>query len=536
MIARAVVSGLVALIIAASAVAMWRYLNANEVEHFARVAEAESYAARSRLIRDLEMQIRALRDVAEFWELYGRTPREQWDMDAQVEPSHFAGIRRIVWSDPASDVRYATTPEKMALDHRPSDLEWETLREILTGVDPAGGKTMLGPVLGDDGHYLYRVVMPSRRRGSRGVLVAVVDAHDTLEQFLVDRSPGYAISVYWGDYPLYERDVPAADLPDTWTREGLIELSTGPLWRIVHQPTDQLAGSVARPALDGLLAAGWVIAALAGFLTYQNGKVGERARAAERAEHELAALNRDLEAQVRERTSELAQQTTDLETLSESVSHDLRNPLNTVGLNVHLLREMLARDDLSRATDAIGHIDHAKAQMIQILGRLRSFSQVSFATFARERVDMARLVREVFDELNYSEPPPPVELVLTDLRPCRADPTLARILVLNLLGNALKYTRGREPRRVEVGCQDRVEPVGYYVKDNGIGFDPARAEELFEPFKRAVDGDRTDGQGIGLAIAARVVHRHGGRIRAEGAPGEGAIFYFGLGDARVVET
>jgi light-regulated signal transduction histidine kinase (bacteriophytochrome) len=159
---------------------------------------------------------------------------------------------------------------------------------------------------------------------------------------------------------------------------------------------------------------------------------------------------------------------------------------------------------------------------------------VSFATFQRETVDMTRLVRELFNELSFTEPAPKAELRLGDLPACYADGKLLRILLLNLLGNALKYTRGRDERWVEVGTVESLDRLTYYIRDNGIGFDPARAGELFEPFTQIVEGDRADGQGIGLAVAARVVHRHGGDIRADGVPGAGATFYFDLGDRGAV--
>lgn len=534
MLARLAVSGAVALAFALSTVLLWQFLKEDETRDFARLAETESYAARSRLVRDLETQLRALREIARYWDIYGRQPKDQWNMDAQIDLASFVGVEHIIWNDATADIRYATTPGRMLLDNRPVEAEWRILSELLAGVDSSAGETLLGPTVNDRGQAEYRVVIPSRRGRRAGVLVALVNADVLLSNLLMDRSPGYSIAVEWDGVTLYRRGEPARDIQPEWVRDGLIELSMGPLWRVEHAPMDALAATAHRQALDLLLVAGLVIAGLAGFLVIQNARVRDRAMAAERAERGLAELNRDLELQVAERTSELAQQTVDLETISESVSHDLRTPLNTVGLNVQLLRETMSRGDPAMVDTAIDRIDHARQRMTGILDRLRAFTQVSFAVFERQRVDMAVLVREVFDELGYGEPGPPAELRLGDLQPCLADPTLVRILLLNLLSNALKYTRTRASRWVEVGCEAGPGPTTYFVRDNGIGFDSADAETLFEPFRRVGRNSAVDGQGVGLAIAMRVVHRHGGRIRAEGVPDGGAEFRFDLGDRSVL--
>jgi signal transduction histidine kinase len=143
-------------------------------------------------------------------------------------------------------------------------------------------------------------------------------------------------------------------------------------------------------------------------------------------------------------------------------------------------------------------------------------------------VDIAEVVREVFDELSASEQLPSVELVIEeDLPPASADLTLVRTLISNLVSNAIKYTRGKAERRVDVRSETRDGVVVYRVQDNGIGFDPKLRDQLFRAFKR-LDGNNTDGLGLGLDIAARVVRRHGGVIWADAAEGDGAIFFFTL--------
>lgn len=141
---------------------------------------------------------------------------------------------------------------------------------------------------------------------------------------------------------------------------------------------------------------------------------------------------------------------------------------------------------------------------------------------------MKDVVLDVFDELTGSEQLPEVELIVEDLPRAKADPTLVRTLVLNLLSNAIKYTRDKPARRIEVRARAQDGVVVYSVRDNGIGFGRDADDKLFKAFERLDRGGDTDGLGLGLDIAARVVKRHSGRIWAESRQGEGAVFYFTL--------
>lgn len=261
----------------------------------------------------------------------------------------------------------------------------------------------------------------------------------------------------------------------------------------------------------------------AGFVAGLGARVaGARARRrAGRLEGRLDSVKIELQDQLEALSRELEQRTADLRAVSVSAAHDLRNPLNTVGLNVHLLQVALAEGDRELGATALEHIERSNRQMTQILDRMRSFSRVCFADMQREQVEMALLTRQIFRELERSEPPPAVDFQLAALPPCYADRGLTRVLLSNLLSNALEYSRERTDRRVEVGFEAGSEPTVYYVRDNGAGFDAARTEELFQPFGG-------EGGGIGLAVAARVAYRHGGRIWATSRPGRGACFHFRL--------
>jgi light-regulated signal transduction histidine kinase (bacteriophytochrome) len=285
------------------------------------------------------------------------------------------------------------------------------------------------------------------------------------------------------------------------------------------------------PAIDLILLLGLLISVLVGTLTFENSRARSRAVAAEVAEQAVADLNRTLERQVAERTRELHERTSDLQMLTDSVAHDLRNPLNTISVNVQLLEEHAAPTLSGDASRVLGRLMPSVHHMTDILDRLLGLSEVSHSTFERERVNMRQLVEEIIDDLTITEPVPPIEFEVANLPDASADRNLVHVLLLNLLGNAIKYTKDNQARKIQVGFKSEKSGTVYFVKDNGIGFDQEYADRLFGAFKRLGDASGAQGIGLGLTIAARAVERHGGGIWANGKKDFGATFYFTLGDA-----
>lgn len=513
---RNAVGALILLATATGTVVLHRALERHEAEQISRVAEAESWAARSQLVRAIETRLRSYRELARYWSTWGRLPRDQWATDAGIEVGHFPGVRMIVWYDPERDVRFYVTPDNFVPDYRPSDQEWREASALL-GSAPDGDEAMIGPGPGPDGHSHYRVYVRGATPGS--MVAALIDAHDSLEHQLQDESAGYAVAVHWNDVELYRRDEPARDIPSSWIRSGVIETSMGARWRVTHAPGEVLADSLHTPLGTAILAGGLAITALLGLLLLANARTVERATAAESAEAQLAVLNRRLEAQVAERTA-------DLETLQASVAHDLRNALNTVALDLEQL--LATRSEPVQPDAPTGRLARSVRRMTAIVDRLVGLSRASHATFARGRVDMTALALEVVQEAAEGHQPAP-ECRVDALPPAEADPVLVRVLLLNLVDNALKYTRGLASPRIEISAESRGTEVVYTVADNGAGFDAGEAERLFQPFTRLEgNGNATNGLGLGLTIARRVVTRHGGRIWAESEPGQGARFRFTL--------
>jgi signal transduction histidine kinase len=241
-----------------------------------------------------------------------------------------------------------------------------------------------------------------------------------------------------------------------------------------------------------------------------------------RAEDDILAAKAELEDRVRERTA-------DLESFGYSVSHDLRAPLRAINGYAHMVLDDyggLLPDD---GRQLLEQIQQAGLRMGALVDDLLRFSQLGRQALRRATVDTGAMVRGVFDELMRDRVDQPVDLRLGALAPCNADGSLLRQVWMNLASNALKYSRDRAPAIIEVGCTG---DGAYFMRDNGLGFDPQYADKLFGVFQRLDSARELEGSGIGLSIVERIVRRHGGRVWAEGALDSGSTFYFTLDDNR----
>jgi len=244
---------------------------------------------------------------------------------------------------------------------------------------------------------------------------------------------------------------------------------------------------------------------------------------------ENVQLYGELEQRVRQRTAQLENINKELETFSYSVSHDLRAPLRSIDGFGQVLEES-APDLNVEARTALHRIRAATERMGLLVDDLLQLSQVSAAPLRPAPVDLSAMASEVLDALKREAPQRDVTCVVTPEIKAMGDPGLLRIVLENLLGNAWKFSAKTAQARIEFGAllKQADAPVHYYVRDNGAGFDPQYAAKLFGPFQRLHHETDFPGTGIGLATVARIVHRHGGRIWAEGRPGAGATFYFTL--------
>jgi signal transduction histidine kinase len=248
-------------------------------------------------------------------------------------------------------------------------------------------------------------------------------------------------------------------------------------------------------------------------------------RAALRSAREIQALNHELG----ERALRLEAANRELEAFSYSVSHDLRAPLRHVQGYVELL-ERHAGDQLAeKPRRYLKTISDAAGEMGQLIDDLLAFSQTGRTAMHESDVDMDVLVAQTIRGLEMATQGRNIEWVLEPLPRVQGDASMLKQVWSNLLGNAVKYTRPRDPARIEVGARrDAFGQVEVHVKDNGVGFDMAHAGKLFGVFQRLHRADQFEGTGIGLATVQRILARHGGRIWVDAAPERGATFRFTL--------
>jgi len=248
----------------------------------------------------------------------------------------------------------------------------------------------------------------------------------------------------------------------------------------------------------------------------------------EQAEIAVRQLNATLEARVHERTRSLELANRELEAFCYSVSHDLRAPLRAITGFTDLAIEHAGDRLDAQAMAHLARVKAAAARMSLLINDLLDLSRIARAEFNRSDTSLSAMVTEIVVDLLEAEPQRRVDVkIAQDLR-AQADPGLVRVLLANLIGNAWKFTGRCERATIEFGVRNHDGVEAFFVRDNGAGFDLEHADKLFAPFQRLHTDREFPGTGIGLALAQRVVHRHGGRIWAQAAVDAGATFYFTL--------
>jgi len=243
-----------------------------------------------------------------------------------------------------------------------------------------------------------------------------------------------------------------------------------------------------------------------------------------RAETEIRELNAALTAKAQ--TLETAN--LDLEAFNSTVSHDMRNHINAIsGFSQVLLKRRCAEQD-DECRNYLEIILQHTEKMERLIGTLLRFSRISFQSVDRQRVDLSSLALEISLDLRLRQPDRPVSFEIAEGVWCTGDRDLLRIVLENLIGNAWKYSSRQDHAVIEFNCTSSDGETIFFVRDNGVGFDNEKSGQLFKTFSR-LHGDRDfEGFGIGLATVQRVIEKHGGTVWAEGAPGEGATFFFSL--------
>lgn len=243
-------------------------------------------------------------------------------------------------------------------------------------------------------------------------------------------------------------------------------------------------------------------------------------------EDELQNLNRDLETRVNDRTSSLSDANRELEAFTYSVSHDLRAPLRAIDGYVRILMEEYSPRLDPEGARICSVISEGARNMGKLIDDLLAFSRIGRAEIQAHPIDMTSLVQSIYSEITTLEDRCRTDFHLNPLPEGKGNPTLLRHVWMNLLGNAVKFSSKKERAQIEIGAEESVDEIIYWIRDNGAGFDMSYLDRLFNVFQRLHSVKEFPGTGIGLAIVKRIVLMHGGRVWAEGEPDRGAGFYF----------
>lgn len=261
--------------------------------------------------------------------------------------------------------------------------------------------------------------------------------------------------------------------------------------------------------------------------TYVDGSIQD-ITVQKKAREEIHKLNAELEQRVRKRTADLESAMRELEAFSYSVSHDLRAPLRAIDGFSQVLVEDYAHVLDEESRDYLDRVRKATQRMGDIIDDILHLSRVSRSEMDRQETDLSAMAREIIIELSEAEPELDVDVRIQEDMRMVVDPRLVRHMLQNLLSNAWKFSSKTERPAIEFGSSRSKGKTVFHVRDNGAGFDMKYADKLFGAFNRLHRPEEFEGTGIGLAIAHRVVRRHGGRIWADGNVGQGATFYFFL--------
>ncbi len=240
------------------------------------------------------------------------------------------------------------------------------------------------------------------------------------------------------------------------------------------------------------------------------------------------AERKKMEEDLKHRTLELEVVNKELESFSYSVSHDLRAPLRAIDGYARLILKKQGDKFDQDTLDKFNVIRSSTHMMGQLIDDLLTFSRLGRKHMSLTHVGMDILMRDAWKEVQASDSERNIKFTVNSIPPGYADRALIKQVLINLLSNAAKFTKYKDTAEIVVGGNADKNEIVYYVKDNGVGFDMAYYDKLFGVFQRLHSTDQFEGTGVGLATVQRIIHRHGGRVWAEGKVNEGATFYFSL--------
>ena len=525
----------IALLGALASIALWHEVDRRQSARIERNAAAfANMLAKMIQVRIDEHELSALRRWVASWAQQESIDSVAWRAQAKdflSEHRAFAAIVRIDRGR-ARDV-VGAADGSAAVRELIEQIEQRPL-------DGSPGDSALGPIRLPDGRAAIAVPIPFRGAGGdTGLLFALLEPDVALSRILELGAMGYSVRVVYGNEDLLEANDRALPAADRFWRSQPVVLSTGtPLTVGVH-PTALVASSLdgASPLLA--LSAGLALSGLAAAFFHARGRrlaappaiatdvASRRAQPLACDAREIDRLRQELETRVSERTTAFRQTIEELERMNLSVSHDLRSPLGAVINYATILAEDYGRGLDAPANEYLRRIASNAKSAVSLMDGLLAFSQSGREVMHKTHVDMRRLVENVRDDLIGTRGSTRGSIEIADLPDAYADPGMMRRVYTNLISNAWKFVEPGAAPRVVIGGKRNAGELIYFVRDRGLGFDMHASDRLFNVFER-LHASAFEGHGVGLAIVARLVRRHGGRVWAHGTRGKGATFLFSL--------
>ena len=523
---------------AALSLVVWQNVNSEWEAEIERQTQGYASALGSVLEAEFDRLDGLVRRRAQTW-AHSSSARDPavWRDSVNILLEENPAILAVRFGDDAPEIAGSTEGQQVLR---------EVLPEVRQRMMDAGGDFTVGPLRAANGLRVFGLqIDPAGDAGSTRSVFVLFDAQRVVADVLETRALGFALAVNADGLEVYRRDLPTAGVKPSLSKLESVTLSSGEPFQLAVTPSSDVALPpwARQPAVAvaiGLLVSGLIAAAVHfGTLSWRRDRMLRRANTeleqqvldTRRGHGELRELSEALEARVAERTRELNETVIELETFNYSVSHDLRGQLGAVINFAGILKE-----DYSDRLDAMG-LDHLErivgsaSSAVSMMEALLTFSRSGRTELRKIHLDMKRVANEVVAELTTNYPELKCAVTVAELPPAFADENMMRLVFTNLIANACKFARPGQAPRVEVGGEPGSKESVYFVRDHGIGFDMRFAEKLFKVFERLHVSEGFEGHGVGLAIVARMVRRHGGRYWAQGAVGKGATFYFTVATA-----
>jgi signal transduction histidine kinase len=493
------------------------------------LADNTTSAIESQLNRDVD----ALRGLVNLTQVHDPGTGEAWRFDAGLVLEHFPGVEWIAWvpSD-SSSLPFMARDTTVRLD--PDLIRQARFHSTVSAIQDRWTDA-----------YLLDVFLPTRQSGDRsGVLVGEVrvDSLWLKRHSMIGGNLSIQLIGDRGQHVMLQ-STPDSLAPPWMRLQRTLTSPSGATLPMIIAPSDAVVSQVstAWPRLFLLTGAFFSLAVgilllqflrlrdFAGALAATNRDLDAQLGELSRRDRELRDLNEDLERRVEARTAEVTEALREVETFSHTISHDLRSPIGAILNFTAVIEEDYGRALEGEGARLVARVRSAASRASHLLDALVEFAASSAGPEEPQVVDMDESSQRAFVEANGREGGNgDVRLVRGALPAAWADTVQVHRIFINLIGNALKFSRGRDVRVIEIGgSAERPGENTYWVRDNGGGFDPAAASELFVPFRR-LHGSRVEGTGLGLAIVAKSTSRMGGRVWAESDGSTGATFYFTL--------